>query len=132
MSDKDKPYEVGYGKPPKETQFKKGQSGNLKGREKGTKNFGTLFRDGLNKTIIINENGEEKHITVREAIVKRVLVDAMKGKSKATEQVLKINSHQLREENLTEGAMKKLDASLDSLSIEELDELIIIINSVKK
>ena len=32
-------YEVGYGKPPKDKQFKKGQSGNPKGRTKGTKNF---------------------------------------------------------------------------------------------
>ena len=27
-------YEVGYGRPPKKTQFKKGQSGNPKGRPK--------------------------------------------------------------------------------------------------
>lgn len=37
MSSKKKPkgdYEVGYGKPPKHTQFPKGQSGNIKGRPK--------------------------------------------------------------------------------------------------
>ncbi len=35
-------YEVGYKRPPKHTQFKLGQSGNMKGRPKGTRNF--LFR----------------------------------------------------------------------------------------
>lgn len=34
----DKEYEIGYGKPPKEYQFKKGQSGNKKGRPKNSKN----------------------------------------------------------------------------------------------
>jgi hypothetical protein len=30
-------YKIGYGKPPKHTQFKKGQSGNKKGKPKGAK-----------------------------------------------------------------------------------------------
>jgi len=33
------PYEVGYGRPPKHSQFQKGQSGNLNGRPKGTQNL---------------------------------------------------------------------------------------------
>lgn len=34
MSDDDKPYEVGYRKPPKHGRFQKGQSGNPRGRPK--------------------------------------------------------------------------------------------------
>ncbi|MGJ3627161.1 DUF5681 domain-containing protein [Sphingomonas sp. MMS24-JH45] len=32
-------YEVGYGKPPIHARFQKGQSGNPKGRKKGSKNL---------------------------------------------------------------------------------------------
>lgn len=40
-------YEVGKGKPPKETRFKKGQSGNLSGRPQGVRNTKTLLRELL-------------------------------------------------------------------------------------
>ena len=44
-------YEIGYGKPPKKHQFKPGQSGNRKGRPKGTKNTATLLREILDRKI---------------------------------------------------------------------------------
>ncbi|HEY8129410.1 MAG TPA: DUF5681 domain-containing protein [Hyphomicrobium sp.] len=37
------PYDIGYGKPPVKTRFRKGQSGNPKGRGKGSRNFATIF-----------------------------------------------------------------------------------------
>lgn len=39
--------EIGHGKPPKATQFKKGQSGNPGGKKKGTRNTKTLIRELL-------------------------------------------------------------------------------------
>ena len=39
-------YEVGYGKPPKHTRFKKGQSGNPKGRPKGLQEHGQSLAEG--------------------------------------------------------------------------------------
>ena len=45
MSDK---YEVGYGKPPKRTQFKKGRSGTPKGKPACRKNFKTeLYEESI-------------------------------------------------------------------------------------
>ena len=39
----DRDYDVGYGKPPKATRFRKGQTGNPKGRPKTSKNVGTML-----------------------------------------------------------------------------------------
>jgi hypothetical protein len=42
MSKDEQPYEVGYGKPPANTRFPRGLSGNPKGRPKGSKNLATI------------------------------------------------------------------------------------------
>ncbi len=40
-------YDVGYGKPPRRSQFEKGVSGNAKGRPRSTRNFLSDLRDEL-------------------------------------------------------------------------------------
>jgi uncharacterized protein DUF5681 len=60
---KAKDYEVGYGRPPRAARFKKGRSGNPKGRPKGSKNFATLLREALSKKVEVRENGRRRKIT---------------------------------------------------------------------
>ena len=43
LPEQDEAYAVGWGKPPRHTRFKKGQSGNPKGRPPGSKNMNTLW-----------------------------------------------------------------------------------------
>ena len=66
-------YEVGYGKPPPETRFKKGQSGNPKGRPAGAKNLSILLAEALNERVIVADDGGHRKITKREAIVKQLV-----------------------------------------------------------
>lgn len=49
-------YEVGYGRPPKDHQFKPGQSGNPKGRPKGSKSFSTYLQEALAELVALNGN----------------------------------------------------------------------------
>ena len=66
-------YEVGYGKPPHHTRFRKGQSGNPRGRPCGSKNLKTLLSEALNEPVIVTGNGRRRKITKREAIVRQVV-----------------------------------------------------------
>lgn len=72
-------YEVGYGKPPKATQFKKGQSGNSKGRPRKSENVRTLLRETLNQRVQVRVNGKVKTIRLREAYVQKLTEKAMNG-----------------------------------------------------
>ncbi|MCD4784765.1 MAG: DUF5681 domain-containing protein [Candidatus Eremiobacteraeota bacterium] len=76
-------YEIGYGKPPKDHQFKPGESGNNKGRPKGSKNTYTLLNEILNQKIAIKENGETMRISKKVAILMQLVNKGVKGDIRA-------------------------------------------------
>ncbi|MEM6857917.1 MAG: DUF5681 domain-containing protein [Pseudomonadota bacterium] len=97
MSDDDD-YEIGYGKPPKHSQFKKGQSGNLAGRPRGAKNkkppkgimntIGQLMRNEAERTVTISENGERIEVPIAQVILRKMAADAAKGSDRARKEFL--------------------------------------------
>lgn len=83
MSDGKKDYEVGYGKPPHSSQFKKGQSGNPKGRPKDSATFVSTLKRALNKVVKVRINGQIQDTTTLEAIVQQIVNEAMRGNEKS-------------------------------------------------
>jgi hypothetical protein len=74
---------VGYRHPPKETQFRKGVSGNLHGRPKGSFNLGTVLERTARQMITINENGRRRTITKLEAAAMQISNKSAIGDLKA-------------------------------------------------
>jgi len=107
MSNNEKPsesYEVGYGKPPKRTQFQKGWSGNPNGRPKGALNFTTVFLRTLREKVVTTENGKTKILTKLEALTKQLVNKAASGDLRAVSQVttMAISAEQSTSEGITE------------------------------
>jgi hypothetical protein len=81
-------YDVGKGRSPVSTRWKPGQSGNPKGRRKGVKNLVTIFHESFKQKLEIQERGRVRQITALEAIVKKLINEALKGNLKAIEFLL--------------------------------------------
>ena len=77
------PYRVGDRKPPLHTRFKPGQSGNPSGRVKGSKNLRTLFHQILNEEISLREGGAVRKMSKAEALMRGLIIGAMKGDSRS-------------------------------------------------
>jgi hypothetical protein len=117
--DDERDYEVGYGKPPRHTRFKKGQSGNPRGRPPGSKSLSTLLCEALNEPVVVTENGERRKISMRRAIAKQVVNQAAKGNWRAVK-ILFDMLHEIEGRTEPETAQSSF-GSADEKVIEQLN-----------
>ncbi len=72
-------YKVGFGNPPLGTRFKKGQSGNPRGRPPGSRNHKTILREIAHEKHAYREGGRKKKASLVELIIMTVRNEAAKG-----------------------------------------------------
>ncbi|MBN8936412.1 MAG: hypothetical protein J0I13_09010 [Rhizobiales bacterium] len=88
-------YDVGYGKPPLTTRFRRGQSGNPSGRRKGSikkrpalpalndERLKTIILEEAYRSISINDPNGQIDIPIAQAVVRSLAVNAAKGNQRA-------------------------------------------------
>jgi hypothetical protein len=120
-------YEVGYGKPPRNTQFTKGVSGNPKGRPKKTLDFDHALLRESRVSVTINENGQRRHISKHELVIRQMIHKAIGGNISAARTYF--DRHQIASEKTalleaTQAREAERRSDFRNLTDEELDQLI--------
>ena len=83
-------YEVGFGKPPKATQFKKGQSGNKKGRPKESVSFALKLEKAMSEKVEVREGGRARKMSKIDVMIQNLLARCMKGDQQAVSTLVRL------------------------------------------
>ena len=118
---------VGYGRPPANRQFKPGQSGNPRGRPKGSKNLPTMFAEALSRPVTVRDkNGKIRRLSKRELMVEVIVNKAAAGDPKAFATVAQFadkfevfNRLTVNHRELVDGALQTLNRQIEALAREQ-------------
>lgn len=117
-------YEVGYGKPPINSRFKKGRSGNPTGGRRRSGSPWKTVEEALSRKLTITENGQTKRVTMVEALVKRLIAKGLAGDRLSILKALDLAAHAesvARAESGAAGAADQLSNS-DKEILKYLEE----------
>ena len=73
--------------------FGPGVSGNPSGRPRGSQNLSTLFHKILREEVSLREGGETRKVSKAEAVVRALVISAMKGDPKNVVTLFRLAEH---------------------------------------
>src|SRR3954452_8416288 len=82
--------QIGYKRPPVASRFRKGESGNPRGRRKGQRNLSSVLREVLGQTVTVKRGGKVERMSKAEALSKLLLSQAHGGDARASKAVLEL------------------------------------------
>lgn len=92
---------VGYCRPPKARQFKKGKSGNPRGRPKGSRNIGKMLLDVTGQKIAVTEKGKRRLMPALEVTLRQLMKEAMKNNQGAIKILLSLMDRHIDPSDVT-------------------------------
>lgn len=79
---------VGYGRPPKHSRWPKGQSGNPRGKTKGTKSLKSELLSLMNETVEVPIRGKTKKVRMLSLMLRGLAAKAAKGNVSAADKLI--------------------------------------------
>jgi Family of unknown function (DUF5681) len=119
--------EVGYRKPPKDTQFQKGVSGNPKGRPKKCRNLYEVLIRESESLMPITENGQRKRLSKDEVAIKQLINQAMSGSPSAQRMYFRLREQAHENGVLVRGLQANNAGKKDKVTDFTDEELMMII-----
>lgn len=118
-------YKVGYGKPPKHTQFKKGRSGNSRGGVPPQRPLAESVAAMLNRVTTITVNGKRERVRMQDAFAAAQVQKAIAGDGKAAKLVseLSLRAPPPKNEQPAEEIWRLHRETLDLMTDEEVEVL---------
>jgi hypothetical protein len=125
MAEHPEDYEVGYKKPPKASQFKPGESGNPKGKQKGKKGLKADLAAALDAKQTIKVNDKPFTGRRQELLLTTLAIRAAAGDLKAAQTLLPLIVQVLgiEDRGIARGKLSKHDQAILDASFADLDEL---------
>jgi hypothetical protein len=121
------PYAVGYGRPPVQTRFKPGQSGNPRGRPRKSppedpalSQIDPLLAATLRVTsegVAVNVGGRANTVGGEEAIIRTLMDDALSGDIRATRILLELRTKAQEEEAFVKAQSRDTEVFARALSV---------------
>src|SRR5450631_1494214 len=82
---------VGYKHPPVKSRFRKGQSGNPRGRRKGQRNLPAVLAEVLRQTVTVKQDGKAQRMSKGEALIRILLTKAHNGDRRAIKAMIELS-----------------------------------------
>jgi Family of unknown function (DUF5681) len=112
MTENEQAGSVGYKRPPREHQFRPGQSGNPSGRPKGARNFRSELREELSEVVTVHDGNRDIQISKQRALIKSVVAAAIDGNQRAAASVLAMCMRMLADAEDDEAIERAEDADI--------------------